>query len=308
MNALDKSLLHPRYWLIWLAYALLRAILLLPYPWIQKLGLWLGYKLAPVIKGRRRVVEVNIGLCFPDIQGEEKTRLVDDIMANNILGFFETAYGWWGNDAVIKKHSKVEGLEHIHKAQQEGRGILLIGAHFTTLDLSGRVMTLREKADVTYRKQNNPLFNYLINHGRSRIFTHLIEKREMRKMIRGLRKGKMIWYATDQDFGRKNSVFAPFFDVPTATLTSISDLIRMTGAKPLFYSCNRVGKGKDTMYIGTVSDPFEDKFSDDNVANATLLNKALEDSLKQDPSQYMWVHRRFKTRPDPESPSFYAKK
>ena len=308
MSAIDQKFLHPRYWGIWLAYGLLRLLLLLPFSWIEKIGLGLGYKLAPLIKGRRRVVETNMQLCFPDIQGEEKKQLVDDIMANNIFGFLETAYGWWGSDKVIERISRVDGLDLLHKAQQDKGGVIMIGAHFTMMDLSGRVMTLREPADVTYRKQNNPLLDHLVNKGRRRIFDQLIEKREMRKMIRNLRKGKMIWYATDQDFGRRNSVFAPFFGVETATVPTIADLIRMTGAKPLLYTCHREGHGKDTRYVATVTDPFNDGFGDDEIANATLLNKVLEDHLRKDPSQYMWVHRRFKTRPNPEDPGFYNKK
>ena len=305
MKAFDKSFLKPKYWAIWLAYGLLRLLLLLPYTWIQAFGLWLGYKLAPVIKGRRKVVEVNISLCYPELSEAQKKPLIDEIMANNILGFFEIAYAWWGSDKVIARHSRLEGSELIKAAQDEGKGIILIGGHFSMLDLSARVMSLHHSVDATYRKQNNPLFDYLVNKGRKPHFNELIEKKSMRKMIKNLRNGHMVWYATDQDFGRRHSVFAPFFGIPTATVTTIADLIRMTSAKPLFYSCVREGKGKDTVYVGKVSDPFQDQFSDDAIANATLLNKVLEDQLKQHPSQYMWVHRRFKTRPNIDDKGFY---
>lgn len=307
-NPFDKQLLHPRYWLIWLGYGLLRLLMLLPYTWIQTIGLGIGSLLSKRVKSRREIVRVNAELCFPEFSPEQQEKFIDDVIANTVLGFFETVYSWSCSDAFVAKYSRLEGLEHIQKAQENGQGVILIGAHFTCQDFSGRVMALRTETNVTYRKQDNPLFDWIVNHGRQKYYNERIEKREMRRMLRTLKSGRLVWYATDQDFGRKNSTFAPFFGTPAATITTVASLVRLTGAKPLFYSCFREGSGKDTLYVGKITDPYQDQFGQDEVANATLLNAVLEDALRHKPEQYLWVHRRFKTRPHPQDPKFYAKK
>lgn len=307
-NPFDKKLLHPRYWLIWLGYGLLRLLMLLPYTWIQKLGLGLGYAISQRVKRRRDIVKINAELCFPEFTPQQQQKFIDDVIANTVFGFFESAYSWFCSDKFVATHSRLEGIEHIQKAQENGQGIILIGAHFTCQDFSGRVMSLRTETNVTFRKQDNLLFDWIVNHGRKDHYKERIEKREMRRMLRTLKNGQLVWYATDQDFGRQNSTFAPFFGTPAATITTVASLIRLTGAKPLFYSCFREGSGKDTMYVGHISDPFKDQFSKDEVANATLLNTVLEDCLRYKPEQYLWAHRRFKTRPDPKEPNPYPKK
>ena len=304
---MKNSPFYPVYWPSWLALALLRLWVALPYSWIFYSGKGLGWLMDKALKGRRHVVEVNIGLCFPELSDSQQDALVSKTMQSTALGLLETAYSWWASDAAIKKRSHVEGLEHIDKANQEGRGVLLIGAHYTTLDLSGRVLGSERLIDVVYRPQGNKAFDYIINRSRTKHLGELIEKIDMRKMIKRLKRGHTVWYASDQDLGPRGSVFVPFFGIPTATITTIRQLVKLSGAKVLFYAHYRIDDGGNSRYVGKVLDVFDEKLGTEDIENARQVNQVIEDSIRPHPEQYLWVHRRFKTRPNEDDPDFYAK-
>ena len=303
--AFSRALLHPRYWLGWLVYLFFRILFLLPYTWLFAAFSCLGYAAGPLFKKRYSIVKRNAQLCFPEFSEEEQEKFIRDVLANTIIGFFETLYGWWGSAKWIKAHSRVEGIELLEQARENDQGVVLISGHFSSLDLSGRAMLMHLPLSASYRKHKNALMNYIINGSRNRHFENLVEKREMRRMLRLLRKNEIIWYATDQDFGRKDSVFAPFFGIQTCTLTTLSRLTSMTKAKPLHYSYRREGRGKNTQYVIRIYDAYSEGFSEDEVANATLLNKVMEDNVRQSPEQYLFVHRRFKTRPNVNDANLY---
>ena len=304
---MKNSPFHPVYWPSWLALALLRLWVALPYSWIFYGSKGLGWLMDKALKGRRHVIEVNIGLCFPELTDTQQDSLVTKTMQSTALGLLETAYSWWASDAAIKKRSHVEGLEHIDKVREEGRGVLLIGAHYTTLDLSGRVLGSERLIDVIYRPQRNKAFDYIINSSRTKHLGELIDKNDMRKMVKRLKKGHTVWYASDQDFGRKSSVFAPFFGIPTATITTIRQLVKLSGAKVLFYAHQRIDDGGNSRYVGKVLDVFDENIGAEDIEDARQVNQAIENSLRPCPEQYLWVHRRFKTRPSEDDPDLYAK-
>ena len=184
---MKNSPFHPIYWPSWLALGLLRLWVSLPFSWIYYSGKGLGWLMDKTLKGRRHVVEVNIGLCFPELTEVQQDALVSKTMQSTALGLLETAYSWWSSDAAIINRSQMEGLEHIDKAKEEGRGVLMIGAHYTTLDLSGRVFGSERPCDVIYRPQGNEAFDYIINSSRTRHLGELIDKRDMRKMVKRLK-------------------------------------------------------------------------------------------------------------------------
>lgn len=303
---MNRSLFHPRYWPAWLGLALLRGLVLLPLPILLGIGRNLGHILKHTLKRRRHNAEVNIALCFPELCAAEQQQLVDANMVSTILGAFETAWSWWAPDRDILAHSRTEGFELLEQARQAGRGVLLIGAHYTTLDMAGRVIGLHADLDITYKNQRNKAFDYCINQARKRSFRHLIEKNAMRTMVKNLKAGRIVWYAPDQDFGRQGSVFVPFFHHPAATITSHGKLLKMTGAKPLFYSHFRIDENGRTVYVARIHDPFHDGFTDDDIHNATLLNQAIADVIREHPEQYLWVHERFRTQPRPGDPKPYS--
>jgi len=304
---MKNSPFHPIYWPSWLALGLLRLWVSLPFSWIYYSGKGLGWLMDKTLKGRRHVVEVNIGLCFPELTEVQQDALVSKTMQSTALGLLETAYSWWASDAAIINRSQMEGLEHIDKAKEEGRGVLMIGAHYTTLDLSGRVFGSERPCDVIYRPQGNEAFDYIINSSRNRHLGELIDKRDMRKMVKRLKQGHTVWYASDQDLGPRGAVFAPFFGIPTATITTIRQLVKLSGAKVVFYAHYRIDDGGNSHYVGKVLDVFDEKLGTDDIEDARQINKVIEDSIRPHPEQYLWVHRRFKTRPSEQDPDFYAR-
>jgi KDO2-lipid IV(A) lauroyltransferase len=304
----NKALYHPRYWASWLTILFTRCLCLLPLNTLLVFGQWMGNITANsgLLKRRRHIAEVNVGLCFPELSPEQQQQLVTDIIASTYLGMLETAYSWWASDEELDERTDFEGVALIEAAQAEGKGVLLIGSHFTTLDLAGRLLRLKVDVDSSYQKQKNPVFDYCILKYRLKRFTNMVEKKQMRRLIKLVKSGRAMWYATDQDFGRKNSVFAPFFGHQTATISTVGTLLKLTKAKPLYFSHYRLGKGKNTRYLIRVTDPFEGKFNDDDVNNATVLNSVIEQAVRVAPEQYLWVHRRFKTRPNKSDAKLYS--
>lgn len=306
--SIPRHLFHPRHLPSWLALGFLRLLALLPLNWLHALSGPLGKLMAKLLGRRRRIVQTNARLCFPDMNESEKKQFVEAVFASSIMGAFETIFSWWADDRRIQSLFTIEGSELIEQARRDQRGILLLGLHLTTLDLAGRMMRLCHDVDVTYRKQNDPVFDHFIVKNRARLFTNMIEKREMRRMIRVLKEGRMVWYAIDQNYGQKNFVFAPLFGQQAATLAGTGKILKLTGTKPLLFSHYRIKKDGRLHYLLKVTDPFADNFSDDEADNAVLLNQAYERAIRQQPEQYMWTHRRFKTRPVGEPPLYEKKR
>ena len=228
--------------------------------------------------------------------------MVRDIFTANGIGFFEIAWAWWANIDDIKNRYDIEGLEHIEAAKVDGSGVLLVGAHFVHLDLCGLMTNHSTPMSAIYRKNNNPVFEYIITKGRERFFEHVIERSDMRNIVRKLREGKTIWYSPDQDFGRDQAVFAPFFGIEAATLVSTSRLAKMGRAKPVGIAHYR---DPITHRYRIVISPVDTAFpTGDDYQDAVIINTMLEKAIRMQPEQYMWVHRRFKTRPEGE-PSLY---
>ena len=301
-TTIDPSLLHPRYWLSWLAILLLRIVAILPFRAKLIAGQGLGWLAFHLVKKRRNTVQTNVRLCFPELSATQQKKMVRDIFAANGIGFFEIAWAWWANIKDIEQRYDIEGLEHIEAAKADGSGVLLVGAHFVHLDLCGLMANHSSPMGVIYRKNNNPVFEYIITKGRNRFFENVIERSDMRNIVRQLRDGKSIWYSPDQDFGRDQAVFAPFFGIQAATLVATSRLAKMGRAKPVGIAHYR---DPVTHRYRIVLTPVNEAFpTGDDQKDATLINAMLEKAIRVQPEQYMWVHRRFKTRPEGE-PSLY---
>ena len=296
---MSLSLLHPRHWLSWMAIFFLRLIALFPFKMKIFAGTGFGKVAYRFLKRRRHITTTNIALCFPETSASEQEQLVKDIFVANGIGFFEIAWAWWATPESLKTRFKVEGLELLQAASANDQGVLLIGGHFTHLDLAGLMVNVVADIDAIYRKNNDPVFEHIITKGRKRVFKNVLERSDMRTIVRKLREGRVVWYAPDQDHGARHSVFAPFFGVPAATLTATAKLMKMGKAKPVFVSHKR--DLVTQQYTVTFSLPDPAFPSGDDVQNATIINQMLEHAIRQQPDQYMWVHRRFKTRPEGKS-------
>jgi len=288
---------HPVYWPTRAGFAIIWLCAWLPWPVKYTLGKWAGLMIQRLARSRRKVTERNIQLCFPELSAAEQQQLVRKVFIQNGIGLFETATAWFRPASILKEISVVKNGHYMQEAIDSGKGVIILGTHVSTLDLAGAVSSLFFDIDIFYRKHNNPLFEQIMTRCREKIYRDTIDKKDLKKAIRTLRKGNILWYTPDQDFGRRVSVFAPFFGVEAATVSITSRLVKMTGSVPLPVSISRT---EDNTYQLEFFPPLENYPTGDDVADATYLNKTLEEIIRKHPDQYMWMHRRFKTRPEGE--------
>ena len=297
-----KDFLAPKYWPTWLGLGILRLTTCLPYAWIMRLGNslgWLGFYLLPE---RRRITRTNIGLAFPELDKKTQRKLVRQNFCYATQAIFESALAWWASEQRLKSLVRIEGLEHVDEALKKGKGLIMLGGHYTTLDISGRLLVFYINGYVTYKPAHNSLFEAVMAGNRKRYYTGLIRSTDMRSILRRLKENKMVWTAPDQDFGIQNSVFAPFMGVPTATLSMTTRLAKRSGSLVLPIYSEQLPHNKG--YLLRIAPPIQNYPSDDEIADATALNHAIEDQVRRTPAQYLWGHRRYKTRPHGE-PLFY---
>ena len=292
---ISSTHLHPRYWPTWLGVGIVRLVCLMPLPvrWYcgDLLGR-LGYRLA---KKRRHIVSRNVALCFPQLSETERQQLVRDNFKSSGISIFETGLAWFGDAATFMDIVDINGLETLHAARSEGRGVLLLGMHLSSLDFCGAALAQHLPFDVMYRKNKNSLFEAVMALGRERNFNSAIERNDIRRVIRRLRQGGIVWYGPDQDYGRKHSVFADFFDVPSASITATARIIRITRSPAVIFTHYRdLTTGRYQIKLQRLADTYP---TGDDVVDAQTINHIVESAVSQAPEQYWWLHRRFKTRP-----------
>lgn len=297
--------LHPRWWPTWLTVFIIWAIAQLP----LKLQWWLGEKIGELTwrlaSGRRHITDVNIRLCFPQLPENQKQALVKQSFRANGIGVMELGLAWFRNPASFLPLTQVHGLHHLDAALAKGKGVLLLGGHYSTLDLGGSLVTEFINADVMQRDHNNPLLNAVMTRARERRYGQVLDARNLRGLLRRLKSNRIVWYATDQDYGRKDIVFAPFFGIPAGSITATSRIAKSSGCAivPFSHFRRTDGIGYDIYF----QPPLENFPSGDDLTDATLVNKTIENEIRRQPDQYLWMHRRFKTRPSKQDPSLYKK-
>lgn len=304
-DGLQWQWLHPRYWLSWLACALIFILAWLPWPVQRRLGAGLGWLAYHLVKQRAEDTRVNLRLCFPDLDDDEQEAMVRDIFRQGGIGIFETANAWFVPMSWYRNRIQVSGVEHVIEASRQGRGVIILGAHYSGLDLNGAVASLYFPLQVIYRPQNNPVLDWLIRVRRRRTYTGQIDHADMRSLFKALKSGETVWTSVDQDFGLKQGVMAPFFGYPAATLTATSRMARINQSPVVFVHFFR--NPDERTYSLLFTAPMEDYPCGDDVVDATRVNRELEMLIQRAPTQYMWFHRRFKTRPPGEA-SPYRKK
>jgi len=254
-------------------------------------------------KRRRRITEVNIKLCFPELSAEQQTALIKKTFEDNAIGFIETAVSWFRSSAYSHKYLTIEGLDNLNAAKKLGKGVLLIGAHYTTLDLGALLASSVTELDAMYRPHNDPTINKVMKRSRESFCRQVVDRNNMREVIRSIKAGNVFWYAPDQDYGPDVSVFAPFFGISAATVKFTAKISKMCKCPVVIFSHHR--KHDDSGYIVSFSEALEGYPCGDDVIDATRINQAIEQQIRKYPAQYMWVHRRFKTRPEGEE-GFYG--
>lgn len=292
----------PRYWLTWLSLAFLRGAILLPYRMQLMVGAGLGILIYYLMPWRRRIAQINIALAFPNCSTAQRHLLVKNSFRSAGISLLETALSWWGRRAQLQPLCRIEGIEHLLVALQQKRGVILLSAHFTCLEIGGRLLALQQRFHVMYKKHRNPLFEAVMKQARERNYERAIERHDVRGMLRSLKQGNAVWYAPDQDFGAQHSVFVPFMGVACATLTAPARLAKMSGAPVVPFFPQRLDDGSG--YRLTLLPALENFPTGDDPADAARINSVIEQAVRRTPEQYLWLHRRFKTRPVDESPLY----
>jgi len=288
------SLAHPYWWPSWLITGLFWLIGQLPWNLLLAVGRAVG-RLAWRLGGtRRRVAETNIRLCFPELSAQEQKQLSRDAVISTGEALMETI-GTLSNQRIdFGKRLHIVGREHVDSALNQGQGVLLLGMHFNTLDVASRLLGSVMTFSAVYRPNTNRVLDWLIKRARGEV-EHYIDRSDLRGLVRHLKAGRAVWYAPDQDYGIRHAVFAPFFGVPAATITATSRIAKMSGAIVIPVAHYRLPGGQYRIEFGEPLDGFP---SNDDLADATRINQIIEDYVRKEPAQYLWVHRRFKRQPD----------
>ncbi len=301
-----KPLFHfwtPNYWLAWLGLLLLRGVCLLPHAVRLAIGRALGRALHRLVPSRRAIIRRNLALAFPELDEAARNRLAREHMEAQGMSLVELGLGRWASDREMLALTDIYGTEHIKKAAADGVGIILLSAHFTTLEISGRVLSLNcPPFDAVYRKHRNPFLTEILRTGRERSARSTIEKNDIKSMVRSLREGRPVWYAPDQSYNLKQSAAIPFFGVPSMTNTATSTLARLGKARVIPYFPRRLANGRYELNILAPLDGFP---SDDPVKDTERYVSLLEERIRLCPEQYYWIHRKYKNLPA-DLPDYYA--
>jgi len=287
---------HPRNWAQAMSIALLWLLARLPWKWAIAIGTGIGRALYHVARDRRYVVRRNLELCFPELTERERERWVRENFAYTGRGLAELALGWFGGPEVDRIPCSYDGLEHLQAAVDGGQPVILLSGHFSSLELAARFFGREVKAAAIYKPiKKNALLDQVMRRARERNVGAVVSRTDVRGMLRHLKAGTPIWYAGDQHMKKVERVFAPFFGVPTATTTGLPRLAQMGRARvlPTFYNADPTGDG----YQITIKAPLENYPSGDLVEDVTRTNRVLESAVRLHPTQYFWVHRRFKSHP-----------
>lgn len=297
------ALAHPRYWHVWLFLVPL-TMLVAWLPWVVQrfIGNRLGDLTWALLRRRRRITLRNLELCFPEHDAAWRRQVALDCFRSAGIALFESARAWWQSPARVARDFEVRGLEHLQAAQARGKGVLILGAHYMHLEIAGAAVSALQPLDTIYRPQNNPALEAFVSWRRARIYTWQIDRRDVRQIYKAFKANHAVWYTGDQDFGRKHAVFVPFFGVPAATVTAASRFVRAND--PVVVSVDFRRDDRTGRYTVEFSPPIAGFASAGEEEDARTMNRYIEAGIRKAPGQYMWFHRRFKSRPDGAPPLY----
>ncbi|MET0071031.1 MAG: LpxL/LpxP family Kdo(2)-lipid IV(A) lauroyl/palmitoleoyl acyltransferase [Candidatus Thiodiazotropha sp.] len=295
------SLYSPRTWLAWTGLGLLWLLSQsIPYRLALPLGRLMGKLIYHASPKRRHIAAVNLGICFPQLDEGQRIRLLHDHFHSLGIGILMIGYAWWASDRKLRSLVDIEGIEHLQKSLERGKGIILLSAHFTDLEITGRLLSLFQPIAVMYRPHENPVIEWAFSRNRRMRFEAAIPRNDIRQVVRTLKRNLPVWYAPDQSFKGRSSTLAPFFGEPAATNTATSRLARISGADVILFSGYRKQDGSG--YRLVIDPPLNEFPSEDAQQDAGRINGLIEQAIAHAPEQYLWIHRRFKKRkviPDP---------
>ncbi len=285
------------------ASALLRILSLVPLPLGYCAGILLGELIYWLYGSRRKVTLTNLAACYPELNSMQIRRLSRQHFHHMVIGVFTLSIAWWASPKRLQRLSTFHHREHLDTALQQGKNVILMAPHFTSLEILGGILFNEMPMTSMYQHHRNHALDAEITRRRTRFGSVLYDyKSSLKGLVKSIREGIPFYYLPDQDPGKTRGVFAPFFGIQTATFPALSKLARLGNASviPCMARIRKYGTGIDIIFANAL----QDYPTGDPVEDATIMNHAIEQLIENAPAQYFWSHKRFKTRPDGEDP-FY---
>jgi KDO2-lipid IV(A) lauroyltransferase len=268
----------------------------LPFRALAAIGNGVGAVLFWLIPERRRVTRINLEKCFPQMPPAERERLARAAFRAFCRGFVDRAVLWWGSVERIERMVRVEGIEHLEAA---GSRVIVLAPHFAGIEAAGIRISIDHDMSSLYSHQKDPALDRLLLRGRTRFRKNIVSRQQgLRKVLRWINAGIPFYYLPDLDFGRKGTIFVPFFGVPAATAIGLGAIARSTGAAVVPCVARMLPEGG---YVAQFYPAWRDYPSGDDFADARRMMAFIEERVLEMPEQYHWLHKRFKTRPEGEA-------
>jgi len=292
----------PRFWPTWLGIGFFWLLSRLPFRLVMRCGRTLGALMYLCLRSRRRISLTNLALAYPEMPTRERTHLARNAFAHLGMATAETAWIWYRSTQGMAQMD-FEGSDYVDAALASGKGVILLQAHFTVLELCGAIVGARWPVNAVYDNPKNPLFAEYLLHQRSRHVVRMIENKSIRDMVRSLRRGEIVWYSPDQSVAIEHGGIATrYFGQPALSTTGTARIVTLTGAAVIPFIPTRHDNG--ARYTFAFGAPLNFDFSDAEKATQQV-NDVLESAVRLQPEQYLWAHKRFKP-PTPDSPNPYT--
>lgn len=300
-----RQLKQLNYWIITAICHSLQILTWLPYRWQMILGRFIGTLAYHFSSKSRRIAKINIELCFPQKNPAEKAQLLKSCFASVGMGFFESLLAAYGSKRLLRRLTgTLSGIDAVRQALDSGEGVIILFPHLIPMYLVGRLATNHTKLpfSLMYHAPKNKALNDFFRYHLSSYCPQAFTRTDVSAMVKYLREGNIVWYAPDLDIGSKRSSFIPFFNIPAATLVAPLKITKMTNAKvfPIQFYRRDDFSGYDIEILPAL----ENFPSDDPIADLTRINQIVEQSIRIKPEQYLWIYKRFSTRPNGE-PKYY---
>jgi KDO2-lipid IV(A) lauroyltransferase len=292
----------PRWWPVWIALGIVRALAALPWAAQATLARGLGWLAFHVARRDRRITLVNLRLAFPDLPERDRRRIARRHFDSLVYALFETGLVWFDRRGRLERLVRLEGREHLDAAIAAGRGALLLGAHFTTNEIAAAaLMQSGHLPEVMYKPSDNPLITQLALRGRTRRGGRMIPSDRFVEALKALKRGGVVLYAPDQRFDGDGRIVVPLFGVPALSNPGTSFIARATRCAVLPYFPRRLPDGSG--YVMTIGAPLEGFPSGDAHADVRRYYGLIEAAVRTAPEQYLWSYKRY--RPLPGEPDPY---